>query len=292
MDILEETLKHYIDLDMYANTVIEELMEEYNLCYDECVHILLSSDYYNTKLTYSNAYSAIKESVNSFSSKLNDRMVKEAESVNNVETGFLKSVYDGILTVGAVSAAKTLFTPIDGRDTTKMFVDRTTKNILHSYDTSLRSGYIFGQSSADIKNNVDKALKQTVRGMRNGIQTAIPSYAKSTDRIIFLNNKVEVVWNATLDGSTCINCASLSGMHFRSVSEAPGVQHERCRCILTPASIAEEVPTYEEFINKLSEEDQLHILGKNRFNLWKNGDITLDKFINNGEKVLLKDLEY
>jgi hypothetical protein len=256
------------------------------------VHILLSSDYYNTKLTYSNAYSAIKESVSSFSSKLNSRMVKEAEAVNNTELNFLKKVYDGVLTVGAVSAAKTLFTPIDGRDTTKMFVDRTTKNILHSYDTSLRSGYIFGQSSADIKNNVDKALKQTVRGMQNGIQTAIPSYAKSTDRIVFLNNKVEVVWNATLDGNTCINCASLSGMHFRSVSEAPSVQHERCRCILTPASVAEEIPTYEEFINKLSEEDQLHILGKNRFNLWKNGDITLDKFINNGEKVLLKDLEY
>ena len=293
MNILEETLKHYIDLDMYANTVIESLMEEYNLCYDECTRILLSSDYYNTKSNYSLAYSAIKESVNNFSGKLNERMEEEAENMNKVETNFLKVVYDGILTVGAISLAKTLFIPIDGRDTTKMFVDRTTKNILRSYDNSLRSGYIFGQSSQAIKENADKALKQAIRGMQNGVQTAVPSYAKSTDRIVFLNNNQEVVWCTTLDGNTCVVCASLSGMRYKSISEAPGVQHDRCRCIVVPTvAVEDEIPRYEEFINKLSEEEQLHILGKNRFDLWKNGDITLDKFINNGEKVLLKDLEY
>lgn len=292
-DVLKKVLRHYINLDMYANYVIEALMEEYNLNYDECTHILLSSDYYNTKTDYTLAYTAIKESVNDFSNKLYDRLEKEAENVSKIETDFLSKAYKGVLTVGAVSLTKTLFMPIDGRDTTKTFVERTKKNILRSYDTALRSGYLFGQSAADIKQSVDKSLDQAIRGMKNGIETAIPSYAKNTDKIVFLQNNQEVVWVSTLDGRTCINCASMSGIHFKSITEAPSLpQHNLCRCILIPASqITEPVPDFKEFINSLDEDDQRHILGKNRYELWKEYDVSLDKFINNGEKIPLKELK-
>lgn len=292
-DILKETLKHYVDLDMYANYVIEAMMEEYNLSYAECAHILLSSDYYNTKTDYTLAYNAIKESVNEFSDKLSQRLEEEAKNVSQIETSFLEKMYKGILTVSAVSLTKTLFMPIDGRDTTKTFVERTKKNILRSYDTALRSGYIFGQSSSEVKQSADKALNQTVRGMKSGIETAIPSYAKSTDKIVFLQNNAEVTWVSTLDGRTCINCASLSGLTFKSITEAPFVpQHNLCRCILIPSSqVSGPVPDFEGFINSLEEDEQIHVLGKNRYELWKEYDIPLEKFLNNGEKIPLKELK-
>lgn len=290
--ILKKTLLHYIDLDMYANAVIEAMMEEYDLCYTECAEILLSSDYYKTKADYSNTYNAIKESVTQFTDKLDKRMSEEAETVTNLELEFLKQTYKGILTVGAVSFAKTMFMPIGGIDTTKMFVERTTKNILRSYDTALRSGYLFGQSSADVKQNVDKALNQTIRGMKNGIQSAIPSYAKSTDKIVFLNNDKEVVWVATLDGRTCITCASMNGLRYKSAAEAPSTPHFKCRCILQIADILyEPIPEFKDFIEELSDEDQRHVLGVNRYKLWKEYNVPLEKFLDNGEVILLKDLK-
>lgn len=288
---LKKTLKHYVDLDKYANYVAEELSEEFNICYEECMSILLHSDYYKTKADYSLAYNAIKESVSKFKDKLDERMDKEAEIVKDVETDFLKTLYGTTLTIGAISLPKLLFMPIDNRDTTKQFAERTTKNILRSYDNGLRTGYIFGQSSADIKQEIDKSLKQVEKGMDNGIISAIPSYAKNTDKIVFLQNNQEVTWIATLDGSTCITCAALNGLRYKSVSEAPLYPHFGCRCQVVPTSVIDEIPTFEGFIESLSDEDQESVLGKNRYKMWKEYGIKLDKFLNNGDPIPLKELK-
>ena len=136
-------------------------------------------------------------------------------------------------------------------------------------------------------------LKQVERGMESGIKTAVPSFAKTTDRIVFLQNKKEVVYCATLDGRTCITCGSMNGLRFKSISEAPSVpQHCLCRCLLLPDSeTPEEMPTYEEFLNTLSDEEQKEILGKSRYEMWKNDGIKLERFINNGRKLRLDEIE-
>ena len=308
-ETLKKTLLHYINLEYYANGLDEESQTLLSELQARCVAAIESQKSIATKKEYNVLYKLINEEVDKFEKELEERLEEQAEIIMNQELEFLENIYNrepepekkeksselsnAALALGGVSLAKILFSPIDGRDTAGQFAERTGKNILHSYDTLLRAGYLFGQKSEDINSQVANRMKQIARGMQSGIRTAIPSFAKTTDRIVFLNNNVEVVWVATLDGRTCITCASLSGLHFKSISEAPSVpQHCMCRCILCPTKdLTEPVPNFEEFIESLDEDKQKSVLGANRFEMWKKYDIPLEKFANNGTIISVDELK-
>lgn len=292
-DVVKKTLKHYIELELYANGVaddIDEMIEE--LC-RRCDEAILETEYLNTKVDYNKVDKVISEYLDEFKKDLNERLEEEAEIVKEKEREFLDAVYGTALTIGAVSLAKILFSTIDNKDTVKSFVNRSADNIKRAYNNALRSGYLFGKSSSDVKTQAAKGMKSVARGINNGVTTAIPSFAKTTDNIIFLNNDVEVVWCSTLDGSTCLTCASLSGTRYKSVTSAPSNPlHALCRCILIPLfAISEPIPDFEGFINSLTEEEQEEVLGKNRFNLWKEYNVPLNKFLNDGRVIPLKELD-
>ena len=291
-DKLKKTLKHYIDLEGYANTVDDDLIILYEELGEEVNGLIGSQAGYGTKDAYALVMRMIKEKVTSFCDKLEERLNTEADNVKTKEMTFLKTLYPNLV-ISEIVTSKILFAPIDNRDTVAQFVERTKKNIIRSYDNAMRSGYLFGQSSKDVKVMAENNLKQIEKGMENGIKTAVPSFAKTTDRIVFLKNEKEVVYCATLDGNTCISCGSLHGMRYKSITEAPSIpQHSNCRCVYCIADeAAEEMPTYEEFLNTLSEEEQKEILGKSRYEMWKNDGIKLERFINNGRKLRLDEIE-
>ena len=290
--VLKKTLRHYIDLDFYANTVDEEIMEFFLDLIAKCDSIITEHKSIATKDSYNLVHRLLKGEINEFGTKLNERLELEAEKVKEKELSFLTALYGSALIVGEIATSRILFAPIDSKDTVKQFVERTEKNILRSYDNAARSGYIFGQSTDDIKEQAKKNIAPVSRGMENGIKTAIPSFAKTTDKIIFLNNEKEVVWCSVLDGHECIVCGMLHGKHFKSIKEVPPVSHNLCRCFTIEAdSVTEPMPTYEEYLESLSDKEQYHILGKNRYDLWKNQGVHLNKFINNGRKLRLDEID-
>jgi len=290
-DKLKKTLKHYIDLEGYANTVDDDLIILYEELGKEAEGIIGSQTGYGTKDAYDLVMRMIKEKVSSFCEQLEERLNKEADNVKVKELSFLKTLYPALI-ISEIATSKVLFAPIDNRDTVSQFVERTKKNIIRSYDNALRSGYLFGQSSQDVNKMAENNLKQVERGMESGIKTAVPSFAKTTDRIVFLKNEKEVTWCSCLDGNECIVCGSLHGTRYKSVAEAPGLQHFGCRCILLPSEeITEPMPTYEEYIEELPESEQKEILGKSRYDMWKNDGISLRKFINNGRKLRLDEID-
>ncbi len=323
---IKETLLHYINLEYYANGLDEEFQTLLKELEDRCAKAILSLKSVNTKKSYSVIMKLIKEEVEEFRKELEERLEEEAEAIMQQELEFLDKLYNKsdskktslnedkkdekenesednklsnkkrevsktTLVLGGITLSKLLFAPIDGRDITAQFVERIAKNIKTTYDTAVRSGYIFGQKSEDIANQAEKSMEKISRGMRNGIITVIPSYAKTTDRIIFLNNNAEVVYCAVLDGRTCIVCGNNHGLHYNSISEAPSLpQHFLCRCVYVMASgVTKPMPTYEEFIDSLPDEEQYDILGKARYEYHKNG-VHLERFINNGKKLTLEEL--
>ena len=292
-DRLKKTLKHYVELEYYANEVDDEIVELYDDLGDFCDEVLDAHKAVATKDIYNLIYKLLKDGIESFGNSLEEKLNTEAENVKNKEIDFLSKLYSPALVIGAIATSKILFAPIDNKDTVKQFVDRTKKNISRTYDNALRSGYLFGQSTQDIKNTIANNIKQVERGMESGIITAVPSFAKTTDRIVFLQNHKEVVYCATLDGSTCIVCGSMHGLRYKSITEAPSLPcHEKCRCILLPSDdITEPLPTYEEYLNSLTEKEQYDILGKNRYEMWKNDGIKLERFVNNGRKLKLDEID-
>lgn len=292
-DILKKTLLHYIDLEYCANGINDDVLILWEELGDECSELISAQNGISSKDAYALVYRMIKEKVESFGTELEERLKEEANAVSSKETEFLSGLYGASLSVGAVSLSKILFTPIDGRDTLQSFVDRSKKNILRSYDTALRSGYMFGQSSDSINEQTLRNLKQPINGMSSGIKTAIPSFAKQTDRIVFLQNNLEVTWVSTLDGRQCLLCTSLNGTTYKNPSLVPTYPaHSNCRCVIIPSKeIGDKIPTYEEYIESLSDEEQYHVLGKNRYELYKNNQLTLRQFINNGRVLRLDELD-
>ena len=292
-EILKKTLRHYIDLEYYANGVAEDLDELLLELYEKCGEAILGTDYLKTKADYNAVHSVMEDYFSDFQTELNGRLEKEAETVKENERDFLSTLYGAALAVGAIATSKILFAPFDGRDTVKTFAERSVRNIRRIYDTALRSGYLFGQKSSDVKEQADRNLKQITRGINSGITTAIPSFAKTTDRIVFLNNDVEVVYCAVLDGRTCIVCGNNHGLHYKSLSAAPSIPvHEKCRCCYLKASdVTEPLPTFDEFVRSLSDEEQYHILGKGRYELLKQYDIPLTQFTNNGRTLTLDEVK-
>ena len=287
-EILKSTLLHYINLEYYANGIDKEFQDLLEELEDRCMNAILAQKSLSTKTSYNAVMKIIKDEVGLFENELETRLEEEAELIKEQELDFLDKVYNTgkktALVLGGVALSKLLFAPIDGRDTTAQFTERTSKNILRAYDTSLRSGYLFGKNTEELTSQIENNLKQISRGMQSGIRTAIPAYAKTTDRIVFLKNNTEVVYCATLDGNVCISCGFNHGRHFKSITEAPSIPiHNNCRCIyLGIAEVKEPIPTFEEFVESLPEKDQKHILTENRFNLWKNYGISMNKFLNGG----------
>lgn len=292
-DILRKTLRHYIDLEYYANGINDDEMMLLEELGDDCKGIISAQNGITTKDAYALVYRMIKDKVDSFSTGLEERLENEAGNIVSKEKDFLSKLYGAAITVGAISVSKVLFTPLDGKDTLHSFVERSKKNILRSYDTALRAGYMFGQSSDSINEQATRNLRQPISGISSGIRTAIPSFAKQTDRIVFLQNNLEVMWVATLDGSQCLLCTALNGIVYKDSSLVPTYPaHNNCRCLILPSkSVGDKIPTYEEYIESLSDEEQYHVLGKNRYELYKSNQLTLRQFINNGRVLRLDELD-
>lgn len=291
MDVIKKTLKHYVDLELYANGVADDIEELLYELYKKCNAAILANEYIKTKKDYKAVHSVIDKYFSQFQEELFDRLKNEAERVKENEREFLEVLYGTTLTVGAVALSKVLFTPFVGNETVESFVSTTVNNISKAFDNSLRSGYLFSQSSSDVQETIAPRLRKITSSVKNEVRTAIPSFAKTTDKIVFINNNKGVVWVATLDGRTCIECASLSGMRFRSVTEAPSFPHLGCRCVLILASeVKEPVYSFEEFIENLDEDEQKEVLGANRYKLWKTYNTPLNKFLNDGRVISWEEL--
>lgn len=93
----------------------------------------------------------------------------------------------------------------------------------------------------------------------------------------------------------CVVCGEYHSMFFTDRSKAPDYPlHNRCRCVLIAELEGEpdtELPTYQEFIDGLSDEEQREVLGKARYELYKNGEVKLDQFVKNGRKLRLDELD-
>lgn len=299
-NILKNTLLHYINLEYYANEIDGDFQTLLSELHQRCKKAISSHVTVNTKSSYNLIMKVVKEEVEKFRKELEERLEEEAELVMSKELSFLDNTYNKSsseenkipLSFTGISLAKLLFAPVVANNTLRQFVEKIYKNIINSYENPLRAGYLFGQDTKNINTTAENNIKQVSKGLKSGLRTIVPSFAKNTDRIIFLNNNVEVVWVATLDGRTCLTCSSLSGLHFKSITQAPSIPHYQCRCQLLPLKcLTSDIPDFEGFIESLDEEEQKHVLGKTRYELWKKDGIKLSQFINNGKVLTLGELE-
>ena len=176
-----------------------------------------------------------------------------------------------------------------------------------------------GVAEGETINDIVRRLRGTrAANYRNGIlsiqrrhaeaitRTAVNHIVTNARRNVFdRNSDIVKGWQyvATLDGRTTDICMSLDGQVFKTREEGPTPpQHINCRSTITPivkswkelglkakevpegtrASMNGQVPaseTYQTWLKRQPAPFQDKVLGKTKGKLFRNGDVTLDRFV-------------
>lgn len=180
---------------------------------------------------------------------------------------------------------------------------------------AIRIGYVESQTNAEIikrirgtraLNYADGLLQVSRRDAESLVITAISHTSGFARNALYEANSDVVLgqrYTATLDLRTTELCASRDGNIYKNGEAKPAIPaHWRCRSLYVPvlkswkdlgipideiapstrASLDGQVPaklTYQTWLEKQSAERQDTVLGKTKADLFRNGGLTLDKFV-------------
>lgn len=216
-----------------------------------------------------------------------------------------------------------LFKPIDALNHRRF--DETfnyfQENLYSVWDSAVRTGFLTGQSTADIVKTVmgsvtgiendlkPNRMSQIRKSVENNTRTILQAFADEAHRAVFEENE-DVIEGykilATLDRRTCLLCGSLTSKVYKTVKDVPELPvHYSCRCVMIPvtkwdkefpgkqASEFGEVDgdlTYEQWLASQPENIKKEILG-GRYDFYNEGKSLNKQFFNNGDIISLKSLK-
>lgn len=174
----------------------------------------------------------------------------------------------------------------------------------------IRRGFIEGQTNDQIVRRISRGgfLDTTRRQTDTVVRTAIQHTSNTARNEFFKENEgiiKGVMWIATLDSRTCPTCMSLDRQVF-DVGDGPRPPaHAACRCATTAitksfremgididdapdpsatrASMNGQVPrdvSYNQWLKGQKPDIQEMALGKNRGKLFREGNLSVDQFVN------------
>lgn len=253
-------------------------------------------------------------------SKILDTLKNDIQKVNELEEiNFLYPSREQIKTAA-------LFNPIttDGYGLTfQSYLDGIENGLYSTWDTAVRTGYLTGIPTKQIVTNVlggvskiDKlANAGSITSLRNSVyantRTVLQSIANETQRRVYEENEkyfggkddYKYEYLSTLDSRTCLVCATASEHLYKELKDIPHIpQHRGCRCCIVPYydikgdtkaskdGYVDSKITFNDWLKEQDEETQLDVLGRTRFNLFKNGE-PITQFVDNGKVLKLSDLE-
>lgn len=190
---------------------------------------------------------------------------------------------------------------------------------------AIRQGYVEGETTADIVRRIrgtkarkyeDGILAISRRNAESVVRTAINHTANAARQELYKANADLIgSWRfvATLDARTTVGCAALDGQTFKLGSGPMPPRHYNCRSTTVPvtktwrelgfdidelpagtrASMNGQVPanqTYQEWLKRQPVEVQDEVLGKTKGELFRKGDLPLERFVDDGRTLTLDEL--
>lgn len=159
-------------------------------------------------------------------------------------------VVDGVLRRASATFASNL-----GNEVTKTLISAPKSAQIHEMVRSSMNPVREMSEVAVVSEAVSAFNSTLIEGYR--IQVSVPGWA----------------WRARLDSKTCGMCWAMHGRWFPL--ETPFYSHPRCRCLAIPAMEQSLIDTGPIWFADLSDEEQLEILGRGRYDLYKSGRVTL-----------------
>jgi len=158
--------------------------------------------------------------------------------------------------------------------------------------TALQQGMAEGIGPRAVARQMTKVGQASYQRMETIARTEIIRASREATRQSFIDNAdVLEGWMRVCagDANTCMVCWALHGTIHATDEIMPS--HPRCRCAMVPIpkplseisgdpdapDVRPTIPTREQLFATLDEEDQREILGKSRYELWRNG-MSLSRF--------------
>ena len=182
---------------------------------------------------------------------------------------------------------------------------------------AIRTAIINGQTVREARKEVAKILDNANEIGADRIARTAIAHISNASRQATYDENAEVIkgvkWVATLDSRTCPECGSLDGKVYPVGAGRRPPAHLSCRCTTVPvikgrqalidagllkkgsrASADGQVPddvTFADWLKKRSAKEQEDVLGKTRAEMFRNGKITLDGFVDkSGREFNLSEL--
>ena len=289
MDKFDKFARHYIDLEYSGNTLSEYMLDILTEMEGDIDDYIDSEKSIPTKNAYNRIYSNIENKISEYSDKAKKYITKTVNKTVEKEDEWISDMVAVSIAADAI-IQKMDFIPFNGKITIDKFIDGVFSSIYTSYDTSIRTAYIFKSQLSSLKDALNTRNDNINTRASLSSQGIIPSVAKNTDRYIMARDSSIKIWTwiSMLDIATCLSCGDLSGTTYTDLSSAPPCPlHDRCRCYLFPDKVSQ--PSYYEWFEKQDESYKYKILGKTRYNLYKSGS-KVKNFVNNGKKLTLEEI--
>lgn len=291
--------RHMVDTELYAEARTRLLGDTLDKMFRELRAIVSSYGTIRSKADESRCMRECDDCVRKYLSEWEDDEERERSEYAEKEADWLSDAVKAALGVsvlwGAAKILRALATPFSTADTFRSFVERMREDIVRAVRAPLLSSRIFGSPASaatePMRSSFDKIKRQAEADMR----TAVTGLQRNvTYQLLEDKRRLRMVYVSMLDDRTCVVCAGYSGNVYEDLSKAPAVPvHIRCRCYYMPVLSSGEVPkkeTYGEWFGRQPDSVKYRILGPTRYNFYKGGNISINKFSSDGRKLTLKEL--
>lgn len=308
-------LLNRVDADLFAQLTAKLESAPESLSVERIEHLLTSVKELNAQ-----AYGKVTD-------QLEAELKDLAEHEVGYQADLFKSVLPDAIKVQSVQPgqvyAAAMARPFQGK-LLREFMDGLEAGKAEAIRNAVRIGFVEGQTTSEIVkrirgtkalNYADGLLETNRRGVEAIVRTAVNHTSNYARDAVYAENEdlvKGVAWVSTLDTRTTEICASRDGNVYPVGSGPRPPAHIGCRSTTTPvlkswrelgipvdempsstrASMDGQVPastTYQEWLGKQSVERQNEVLGVTKAQLFRDGGLTLDRFVNNAGHVYTLD---
>lgn len=287
-------IEHCIKRELYGNGTKERVIELLENIYDRILKELEKSSFISTKTEYRKILSHIDEMLSEYSGDYRDILSEQIIEISKFESkwvqDFMKELgKDFIIPASLLTSLK--FSPVATSSNYEQLVESSVSRIKTNVDNVLRTAYLTKENLSESTSRLSSKLSKEIKNVNSDVEVFNTTAFSMTDYLMFRTNKEQVRYSAILDSSTCIACGDMDGKIFE-IKNAPILPiHYNCRCYLQPIELDNEgIENYKDWFEQQDEQTKRDILGKTRYELYKDKNIEISTFSNNGEILNLDDL--
>jgi SPP1 gp7 family putative phage head morphogenesis protein len=297
--VTDAMIRHQIFIGRYAGSVNREAQQELQRVMDLIIVEIMNDNLTTGRLRW---LEALFEQVSLIANGGAQELVpREGEwSANMLTAAGVDDVQP--LPPAALLAAynNTPMELVSGDNTESLTPNQMTRRYDSAQATAVmnivRDGQLTGKTNSEIVSEVQLLGRNKSRNDTEALVRTLTNQAANESRKqTFIENGIEnEEYTSVLDGRTTITCASLSG-NIYPVGQGPyPPRHYRCRSlrIAIIGSVEPNVGTYENWLKRQPKSVQNEVLGPERAELFRSGELTVDKFTDDrGVVYTIEELE-